>query len=358
MQSNKNNQRNEELKFLYEEDNNKKKKKRAGKKKSAPQEDNKFNFDNEIVIGVTVIPDKNQNKNPKKGQARQQNQVKQNKQTKRTRKINQPNKATKNNKKVPRNNTNKSRKKDIYNYDEEIPKRKSKIGKVITYVVLMGIFIIAMILFLLSPVFNVTTIEIENNNHISSDTYISLSGIQIGENTFKIIKNKVIQNIKQEPYVENVQVVRQLPDKIQIIVEERVPTLMIQYANSYVYINNQGYILEISEAALELPIIKSISTNEEEIVPGNRLNSEDLEKLNSVLKIIEAANGISIGNYITYIDIANKNDYIVRMDEKKKTIYLGDDSNLSNKLLYAKAIIEKEDGVEGNILANDAASKR
>ena len=169
-----------------------------------------------------------------------------------------------------------------------------------------------------------------------------------------MIKHKVVQNIKEEAYVEDVQVVRQLPDRVQLIIKERVPTFMIEYANSYVYLNNQGYILEISEEKLNVPIIKSISTKEEDIKTGNRINNEDLEKLNSVLKIMETANGMAIGNFITYIDISNKQNYLVRMEEKKKTIYLGDDSNLSNKFLYAKAIIEKEDGIEGDILANGA----
>ena len=215
-------------------------------------------------------------------------------------------------------------------------------------------FITAIILFLLSPIFNITEVKVINNNKISSDTYISLSEIIIGENTFKIIKNKVVQNIKKEPYVEKVEVVRELPDKIQLIIEERTPTLMIEYAGSYAYLNNQGYILEISKEPIKAPIIKSISTEEENIKPGNRLNSVDLNKLGSVLKIIDIANGISIGEFITYIDIANSNDYIIRMDEKKKTIHLGNDSNLSNKLLYSKAIIEREEGIEGKILANDA----
>lgn len=343
-------QRNEELKFLYEEQPTKKKakpKKRADKKKSAQNIDNnKFNFDNEIVIGVTVMPD-----SKKKGQTKT---IKSNKP--KAKKV-QPKKKLK-----PKVRKQQETTKDLqkcYDYEqEERQARRNKAKKIFTYVLLIGVFTTAMVIFLLSPVFNVMQIQVTNNSKINADTYISLSGIQIGENTFKILKNKVVQNIKQEPYVENVELIRQLPDKIEIIVEERIPTFMIEYANSYAYINNQGYILEITEEKLNVPIIKSIATKEEEIRKGNRLNSEDLEKLNSVLKIVEAANSISIGNFITYIDISNKNNYILRMDEKKKTIYLGDDSNLSNKLLYAKAIIEKEEGIEGEILASGATKRK
>lgn len=335
--------RNEELNFLYlntEETEEKAKKvkrlkriqdkskesKRADAKKSAPKEENKFNFDNEIVIGVTKIPDAKTKKN--KG----------------------------NTKAKPINNQKKvvSKKVNPPQETKDKPKSKSKVVKLIKWVVLLVTFCIASILFLLSPVFNITKIEVENNSKIAQETYISLSQIQVGENTFKISKKKVARNIKQNPYVENVKIVRKLPDIIQIQVKERTARFAIEYANSYWYINSQGYLLELAEQNPNLPILRSTKTPEEQLQVGERLIEEDLESLGSVLKIIEAANGVGLTQYITYIDIANKHNYMLRLEEKKKSIYLGDDSNLSNKMLYAKAIIEKEDGIEGDIQAGGA----
>ena len=70
MPNNKKNQRNEELRFLYENEERKKvkPKKRADKKKSAQKvNNNRFDFDNEIVIGVTRVNDNNKKKtSPKK----------------------------------------------------------------------------------------------------------------------------------------------------------------------------------------------------------------------------------------------------------------------------------------------------
>ena len=55
---------------------------------------------------------------------------------------------------------------------------------------------------------------------------------------------------------------------------------------------------------------------------------------------------------VTSIDISNKNDYSIYMQEERKTIHLGDASNLSNKMLYVMAILEKEKDVAGEIFAN------
>ena len=60
---------------------------------------------------------------------------------------------------------------------------------------------------------------------------------------------------------------------------------------------------------------------------------------------------------VTNIDISNKNDYSIYMQEEKKTIHLGDTSNLSNKMLYIIAILDKEKDVEGDIYANGDLNK-
>ena len=97
---------------------------------------------------------------------------------------------------------------------------------------------------------------------------------------------------------------------------------MLKYGEKYIYINNQGYILEIAEKKGNLPEILSYKTSQDQITVGGRLENDDLESLGTILKIMESANNHGIGNLITSIDIANKNDIILQMDsERKNSIY-------------------------------------
>ena len=95
-----------------------------------------------------------------------------------------------------------------------------------------------------------------------------MSAINLNENIFKYTKKQIKENIKENSYVEEVDIKRKLPDEIQITIKERFPKFMITYGNAYVYINNQGYILEISKEYQELPILKGIKTTDEEIEVG------------------------------------------------------------------------------------------
>ena len=116
--------------------------------------------------------------------------------------------------------------------------------------------------------------------------------------------------------------------------------------------SSQGYVLEIKANELNLPIINGLKTPEESISPGNRINEEDLNSLETILKIMNSMKESNLDSKVTTIDISDKNDYIIYMQSENKKIHLGDGSNLSNKMLYVIAIIEEEKDKKGEIFAN------
>ena len=282
------------------------KSKKVNKKKN--QEDI-FNFDDEIVIGISDKKTKEKNKSKVKNEVKPKMKKKK--------------------------------------------KRKSFILFLIKWTSILLLFVGTIIFILTTPMFNIKKININGIEQLTEEQILSLSGLKLNENIFKNLKSKISDNIKQNPYAESVTIKRKLPDTLEITIKERQKSYMLKFVNGYVYIDTQGYILEISENKLELPIISGYKTEEDKITVGNRLNNDDLENLNNVLKITESLLGIEISkNQITNIDISNKDDYTVYIENEKKTIHFGDASNLSNKILYVKAMIESEKQKEGDIFVN------
>ncbi len=83
-----------------------------------------------------------------------------------------------------------------------------------------------------------------------------------------------------------------------------------------------------------------------------RLQAEDLEKLNKIAKIMEAAKTINIETLITEINVENENDYVLYSESENKKIHIGNTSNLTNKMLYVQKIIENEKGKSGSAFIN------
>ncbi len=285
----------------------KEREKRIKERNNIQKEENEFDFDTETVIGMT-------NKNNKKKQDEMKKEF-----------------------------AKKQRKRD---------KRLKRIKFFLKLILFIGVVSGIIAFATCSPIFNIQNIEVINNKQLSPETIISLSELSINQNIFKFWENDVENKIRANAYIESVELKRVFPNKLQINIQEREPKFSVPVLGEYAYINTQGYILEITQNQLNLPIINGISTKEEEIKPGNRLNNKDLTELEIILKIISAMKENQLDKEVTSIDISNKNDYIIYMQNEKKKIHLGDGSNLSNKMLYVIAIINEEKGKEGEIFAN------
>ncbi len=262
---------------------------------------NSFNFDNEVVINVEKSENKeNVKKNRKKGN---------------------------------------SRRKVIIS--------KKMITVFISSILLIGVVIVFL---LVAPVFNIAKIEVDGNKLVSKEKIISLSELKKGENIFKF-GSKVNEKIKENKYIESVDIKKVLPSTVKIIVQEREVKYQINLINCFAYIDKNGYILENSSLKKEVPTIVGLKITENELINKDRLDTQDLEKLGKINKIIESAKSINIDKLITEIN-NSENQYILYLESKKKKIYVGDALNLINKMLYIQKILEKEEGKTGTIFVN------
>lgn len=323
-----------------------KKKNRESKKKGKIEnkpEDDKFCFDNEIIIGVTRKQEPAKNKKEKKKVEKAKN--------KGTTKKKQVKKANK--KSIAKNTKN-----IAPEQQEKIMQKRKKKQKAIKWILILALLIVAILCAMFSPLFNIKKIEVQGNEIISKNEIISLSQIQLEENTFKLNKSQIKKQIKENAYIQSVIIVRNLPSEIVIKVEERKPAYLLEYAGSYIVIDKQGYMLEIKNEKMNLPVIQGAVTSTEEFKVGNRLCTEDLEKLAEILRIVEIAQVNDIYTIITGIDIVNAENIKLIFESEDKVAYLGDSSNMNTKILMIKSIIEKEKGNPGEIFLNFDLNKK
>ena len=229
-------------------------------------------------------------------------------------------------------------------------KKRKKIRKILIIIMSIILFIGLTIVIFLSDLFNIKQITVVNNSKITTEEIIKQSTLQVGNNMFKTLNIKIINALKTNPYIENVKVKKKLNGEVIIEVEERTCTYILQKENQFVYINNQGYILEISNNALQVPVIRGYLT--QDLTPGKRLDVKDLKKLDTVIQIIEIAKSNGIKDIITGIDITDEKNFILDIPSEGKSVQFGDDSNINIKILWIVDLINREKGIEGEIIVN------
>ena len=250
------------------------------------------------------------------------------------------------------NNVKKVKRKQADDKSARIKKAKA-IRKLLTWTILIAICLIIFVFLLTSEVFKICNIEIKGNSQVSQETILLLSEIDVNDNIFLASTTKAKNKILQEPYIKEVTVKRELPDKIKIEIIEKEKAYMLQIDEMFAYIDKNGYVLEMAGNKLDnLILLQGFRTKREEIEVGKILNEEDLERLEEIEKILKSSEKIEISNTIASINIKDKNDYILNLPIYNKIVHIGDTTNLTTKMLRTKDILDKTMDKEGKIFVN------
>lgn len=284
----------------------------------------KYDIDNEIIIGYNT---KKQKDNPPKNINKKKQKV-----TKKSK---------------PETKKRKMQKKK---------KRKSNIKKILKIllklVIIVGVFTCIVLFLFVSPVFNIKDISVVGAKEIPSSVYIAMSGIEIGENIFKINKSVAIEEITKQAYVEAVQINSVYPNKVEIVVEERQACYIAESNGRYFYLDKRGYVLNISLSSVDMPQINGISEELDSIEIGGRISQKEFDKFNDLIKIMNAIKNNMINAKLSSIDISDKDNYILEFTEEDKKIMLGDISDLSAKMAWIKMFIEGHKEEKGTVYLN------
>ena len=240
-------------------------------------------------------------------------------------------------------------------------KQMKRIKKTVKFIFIVFILFTAIILFIMSPIFNINEINISNNEHISKESIIGLLNIGRDTNIFKenntLIRNKLSEN----PYidVENTSIHRILPSTIIINIKERKVEFLLEFGSTFAYIDKNGEVLEISnETVPDLIKITGYETTADNIKPGKKISENDIRKIMEISQITRIARNFDIYTKITSINIENDNDYQLFLEGEGKTIHFGDNTSIDTKMMYVKAILEKEKDNNGEIFVNVDLNKK
>ena len=82
------------------------------------------------------------------------------------------------------------------------------------------------------------------------------------------------------------------------------------------------------------------------------MNQKDLEKIEIINNIISTLKSNEIENRISALDVTDKKEIVLQLQDDQKTVYIGDGSDLTTRSLYLKKILENEAGHSGTIYVN------
>lgn len=238
------------------------------------------------------------------------------------------------------------------NKQREIEKKKRKKRKARLILAMIILVIGGINAYLLtSPSFKIQEISVKGNEQLSNQEIIQLAEVKNGDNIFSKLGIVMKVRLKQNGYIEDAQINKIYPNRIEIRVKERQKQFQIKMGTEgYIYIDEQGYLLEYATDKLEIPTIIGMDITQANLETMHRLGEKDLNKMENILQIREECKKIEIADKITQLQV--KDEYIVSLENDGITINLGDASNLKNRIYYVSAILKQEAGNKGTIYVN------
>jgi len=116
---------------------------------------------------------------------------------------------------------------------------------------------------LTSPRFAVTAVEVRGASRVPPERILEVSGIVHGANLWRINPEHVRARLEELPEIRRADVVRELPNRVSIVIEERRPFTLV-HAGRLHWLDEEGRVLgeESHAVAPEVPVISGLSEEE------------------------------------------------------------------------------------------------
>lgn len=236
-------------------------------------------------------------------------------------------------------------------------RKKNKKGKIVGFgfvVLLIAAGLISFCLF--TPFFNVKEMTVSGNEMIADAELIESSGIVFGTNIFKVNTKAVKENLMRNPLIDKVEVKRRFLGRIDLIIEETAPRLIIPYMTGCVLINENAKVIELRDEIpeMQIPQVSGIEVAEakicKQLVPTDKVSFEMIMDCVAVFHEFDAI------KYFRSMDFTNLSNFTAVTHEGVKVIF-GKMEDLEYKVKFMQSVMPNIDKSEGTYIDISSSSK-
>ncbi len=207
---------------------------------------------------------------------------------------------------------------------------------------LVMLFLSAMTLFqrwlYTSPRFAMQKIVISGHHYVLEQDVLKIVNTPLQTNLFTIPIGQLQKVLAVNPRLKSVQVARSLPDQLAILLEERLPALLIKAGDTFYEVDREGVILPPVGVILpDLPMLSGLSV--ENLAPGDRIGDPSFF---AALGIVEKMEAIQAGwsNEISEIYVVSPEEITIYTMMAGQTLQLSS-SNYAAQLERFRMVTEK-----------------
>jgi len=221
-------------------------------------------------------------------------------------------------------------------------------------ILILSIFVVVILLCvcLFTPIFSISQISVEGNTIIASEDIIAASGIENGENVFRISGRKAVKALKKITYIEDAKIRRKFPAKVIIDVDEATQDLIFDMPNEFAVTTIEGRVLEKLSDVTELtaPVVYGIDVKNAEI--SKKVETEDAQGLDEHLERLKCFREAPFWAEVDEFYVSDISNFIMYMKSGMKVTFGSVDNieGLKRKIKLMAKILEQVTQTERSYL--------
>lgn len=190
-------------------------------------------------------------------------------------------------------------------------KKKMKIRRIVALCVLCVVIVLCVCLF--TPVFGITEISVSGNLNVAAADIIGTSGIEKGENIFRINTKKAERLLEEISYVADAEVKRKFPAKVVIEITESKADVIYDMPTEFIVTTIEGRVLQKTVDVTEIlaPVVKGIAVSKAE--PAGFIETENPQVTGVNLEYIKCFYDSNYWSEIDEFDVSDTSNFMMIM---------------------------------------------
>ena len=200
-----------------------------------------------------------------------------------------------------------------------------------------------------NPRYVLNKIEIQPEGHFSEHMIRQAAGLEPGENLWTLDLRQIAHDIEKLPNVSSAKVQREFPDKVTILIHERVPVVKIVGLNvdlgtrEMFYIDHEGVVLKPREDENVPMLPEIIGLTDAELEPGTKL---DEPRLAIAMEILDSIDRTKLHTSIDIRTIDLSNPLSITMETTRDMVITFRPDCIDQQLLRLQQIFDYADNLQ------------
>lgn len=205
-----------------------------------------------------------------------------------------------------------------------------------TFIVLVVLLLITGVILSLTVFFPIKNLSVTGSKIYEDEQLKKNCGIKIGDNMFTVSASAVVENLKANyPYVESIEIVRELPDTMKIKVKDAYEFSCYNVGEKYYTISQNNWVLE--EKFEQHDTVFTVFGADVKCEIGKKVefeNKDQYELVETIRKACESSN-------IELNEIIISNDVLLELKVAKRfKVNLGNENFLEEKIRHLSGMLE------------------